>query len=457
MMTSSARSMSRTLLSRSVDSSTSPSGICPPTRPVLPPWGISGVRVSLHRPHDGGDLGRRSGQQQDRRLAAPALAPFDQFGGETIRILAPAALAEQGLQPVDDAGCHGRGHGLGRTAFQPIRPAARRRRSLIASPRPVVGDWGRRRWPMGNLPGLGGAQHGEQVGGRLARVVPEGLRLNTGARSARARARRPGIGLMPWRQDRRRRGGPARRGRSATTSGRASGGASAAASASGPTTASRSAQVTAPGRSRRTGPASTEDHGRIPGQSDRVRHRAEHRRRAQSPPPRRRRSSDWAGPSGWPKGRRLADGTGPSTSRARGGPARARRRCRDRRCRPRSQTAVRFGDGGDQGERPRLELVAPGRGARSSSTADPPSGRQVWHMGDQRIEPGPAFGLIDLGHRLGVGGVGRQAVDSLGGQDGEDQLGLAKRPRPALCDRSSEGPPTDSRPRRPGILRPPRC
>ena len=41
---------------------------------------------------------------------------------------------------------------------------------------------------------------------------------------------------------------------------------------------------------------------------------------------------------------------------------------------------------------------------------------QVGHMADQRIEPGPALGLIDRRHRRRVRGVGPQPIDRLGRQ-----------------------------------------
>src|ERR1019366_6652825 len=49
----------------------------------------------------------------------------------------------------------------------------------------------------------------------------------------------------------------------------------------------------------------------------------------------------------------------------------------------------------------------------------------ILHMGDQRVEPGPALGGVEPCDRLGVGGVGGQAIDGLGGQD--DQFARRER------------------------------
>ncbi len=40
-------------------------------------------------------------------------------------------------------------------------------------------------------------------------------------------------------------------------------------------------------------------------------------------------------------------------------------------------------------------------------------------MHDQWIEARPALGLVDLQHGIGVGGVGAQPVDRLGGEGDE--------------------------------------
>jgi hypothetical protein len=41
-------------------------------------------------------------------------------------------------------------------------------------------------------------------------------------------------------------------------------------------------------------------------------------------------------------------------------------------------------------------------------------GREVADMGDQRVEGGPALGLVEAGDRRGIGGVGAEAIDGLG-------------------------------------------
>ncbi len=81
-----------------------------------------------------------------------------------------------------------------------------------------------------------------------------------------------------------------------------------------------------------------------------------------------------------------------------------------------------------QGQRARPEGRRQGLGARVQP-GDGARGLQVRHMGDQRIEAGPALGLIEGGHGGGVASVGGQAVDRLGGQDhqGAGAQGLGRR------------------------------
>ena len=45
-------------------------------------------------------------------------------------------------------------------------------------------------------------------------------------------------------------------------------------------------------------------------------------------------------------------------------------------------------------------------------------------MDDQRVEARPALGLVDLQHRVGIGGVGAEPVDRLGGEG--DELAAAQ-------------------------------
>ncbi len=44
---------------------------------------------------------------------------------------------------------------------------------------------------------------------------------------------------------------------------------------------------------------------------------------------------------------------------------------------------------------------------------------EVGHVDDQRVEARPALGLVDLEHGVGIGGVGAEPVDRLGGE-GDD-------------------------------------
>ena len=48
-------------------------------------------------------------------------------------------------------------------------------------------------------------------------------------------------------------------------------------------------------------------------------------------------------------------------------------------------------------------------------------------MGDQRIEGGPALGLVEPGDRGRVGGVGAEAINGLGRERDQPALGQAAR------------------------------
>jgi hypothetical protein len=56
-------------------------------------------------------------------------------------------------------------------------------------------------------------------------------------------------------------------------------------------------------------------------------------------------------------------------------------------------------------------------------------GRNVDHVRDQRIEHGPAFGLVEPRHRLAIGGVGAKSIDRLGRKG--DQAARGQRARGA--------------------------
>ena len=74
----------------------------------------------------------------------------------------------------------------------------------------------------------------------------------------------------------------------------------------------------------------------------------------------------------------------------------------------------------------------------------PPRHLHVGDMDDQRVEAGPPLGAVDARDRLGIGGIGRQAIDGFGGNGdglaGADQQGcLAKRFRAIAADPGGKG------------------
>ena len=71
--------------------------------------------------------------------------------------------------------------------------------------------------------------------------------------------------------------------------------------------------------------------------------------------------------------------------------------------------------------------AAASRSAAASKRAEPSRRVGVRHMGDQRIEAGPAFGRIETGDGLAIAGIGAEAVDGLGRK--RDQPALAKAAR----------------------------
>ena len=126
----------------------------------------------------------------------------------------------------------------------------------------------------------------------------------------------------------------------------------------------------------------------------------------------------WAAVVGetWPD--RLADG-------ATTGPPNARRISRATGCAgtriatvsspavARSATAQSLRLRQHQRQRPRPERLGE-RHRRRIEAGDPRGGDEIADMGDQRIERGPALGLIEPRDRGGIGGVGAEAVDGLG-------------------------------------------
>ena len=79
-----------------------------------------------------------------------------------------------------------------------------------------------------------------------------------------------------------------------------------------------------------------------------------------------------------------------------------------------------------QGERPRPQgLRQPLR--IGIEAAEPAGRRQVLDMADERIERGPALGLIEPRHRLAVAGIGAEPIDGLGREGDEAARGEAAR------------------------------
>ena len=54
------------------------------------------------------------------------------------------------------------------------------------------------------------------------------------------------------------------------------------------------------------------------------------------------------------------------------------------------------------------------RGRLGVEAGNPPRGLDIPDMGDQRIERGPALGLVEMRDRRRIGGVGAEAIDGLG-------------------------------------------
>ena len=76
-------------------------------------------------------------------------------------------------------------------------------------------------------------------------------------------------------------------------------------------------------------------------------------------------------------------------------------------------------------------VSGPGQNASASAvagcveTGNPPGGGEIADMGDQRIEGGPALGLIKPGDRGRIGGVGAEAIDGLGRERDQPAFGKA--------------------------------
>ncbi len=91
-----------------------------------------------------------------------------------------------------------------------------------------------------------------------------------------------------------------------------------------------------------------------------------------------------------------------------------------------------------QRQRPRPER----RGERlrgGVETGERACGRELAHMGDQRVECGPSLGGVEPGDRRPVGGVGAQAVDGLG-RERDEAAGRRARGRPRRSRRARSPP-----------------
>ena len=69
------------------------------------------------------------------------------------------------------------------------------------------------------------------------------------------------------------------------------------------------------------------------------------------------------------------------------------------------------------------------RGRLRVETGNPPGGLDIPDMGDQRIERGPALGLVEMRDRGGIGGVGAEAIDGLGRERDQPAAGRERAPR----------------------------
>ena len=80
-----------------------------------------------------------------------------------------------------------------------------------------------------------------------------------------------------------------------------------------------------------------------------------------------------------------------------------------------------------QRQRPRPERFGK-RGRLRVEARNPPGGLDIADMGDQRIERGPALGLIEPRDRGGIGGVGAEAIDGLGRERDQPAFGRERAP-----------------------------
>ena len=63
------------------------------------------------------------------------------------------------------------------------------------------------------------------------------------------------------------------------------------------------------------------------------------------------------------------------------------------------------------------------RGRSGVKARDLPRGGDIADMGDQRIEGRPALGLVEVGDRGRIGGIGAEAIDGLGRERDQPALG----------------------------------
>ncbi len=394
---------------RSVESRISPCGIWPPTRPVLPPCGVIARPPAAQSADHGRDRLRWSraaraaaSSRSSGRATRPAWAPAARDPGSSRpRPAPPSGARDVGGTGASCDGYHGPSSAdLARRAAQAVvdRLAEARRRGSA-----------RRRWRRAER--VGGAQAGEEVGRRLGQVAG-GLRLKTPA--ARGAGRRPGR-PRPARASRAsRRSGASGRVVAREPAGRA------ARRRPRPRPAGRSAprsrsRVTAPGRSRRGGPSSSET-------------TVDSRPMAQGPPSSATAAAapvsatasaqrGRAGParSGWPRARR----PGRRSLEHRPGQRMGRRADGDGVEPGAGEVADRRADraiGRDQGQRSGPEGLAPSawRPVAAAKLArparSPPTAPRTWAISG--IEPRPALGLEEPRHgRAQSAASARQAID----------------------------------------------
>ena len=143
-------------------------GIWPPTRPVLPACGTTGMPCSWASARICDTSSVEPGPQHDGGAALVHVAPLAQVGQLLVGIGERVLRADDGAQAIDQLGR--KPLGVGAVVHGAL--AARRSRSLMASPSPCSRD--RHDGNGRGARGVERAQGGEQVGGGLRRGRPTG-------------------------------------------------------------------------------------------------------------------------------------------------------------------------------------------------------------------------------------------------------------------------------------------